>query len=208
MTHESDHRIDLSQFPLQAARTLLDAATPVLRIRSLGGMRWTRNVPANDGRRGPWLQAKYDVLDERAWRAQGACLYLVAGDDRRIRYVGISRNGLKHRWRTSPAFCAVTARRLPVDELFHSQCWRPLQHEAETSPAANFEVRSIEADALARVIERIGGELAGFLPLRTHGESLVASVERWLCNHQSDQLVSWNSAMTRKKRDLPSKLAS
>ena len=38
--------------------------------------------------------------------------------------------------------------------------------------------------------------VAEFLPLRAHGESLVASVERWLCNHQSADLVRWNSAMT------------
>ena len=43
------------QFPLKAARTILDAATPVLRIHGLGGARWTRNVPSTDGRRVPWL---------------------------------------------------------------------------------------------------------------------------------------------------------
>ena len=129
------------------------------------------------------------MLNERAWHAQGACLYLVAGGDRKIRYVGISRNGLKHRWRTSPAFCATTTQRLPLNQLFHSQCWKPLEREAEASPGASFEVRSIGADALADVLERIGGPLAGFLPLRSHGERLVASVERWLCNHQSADLV-------------------
>lgn len=185
--------------PFQAALAIFHAATPVLRIRGLGGSRWTRNVPESDSRRGPWLQAHYEVVNEKAWRAKGACLYLVAGRDAKIRYVGISRNGVKHRWRTSPAYDNLTGQRLPVDQLFHSQCWKHIEREAALGIDTNFEVRSIEANALVTVLEQIGGPLAGFMALRDHGESLVGCVERWLCNHQSPDLASWNSAMTGKQ---------
>lgn len=78
------------------------AASLVLKVRGLGGRNWKRNV-AKGARIGPWLQAEYDVVDRNEWLSKGACLYLVSGSDEKIRYVGISRNGLKHRWRTSPS---------------------------------------------------------------------------------------------------------
>ncbi|MDP1912319.1 hypothetical protein [Brevundimonas sp.] len=185
--------------PFQAALAIFNAATPVLRIHGLGGSRWKRNVPESDARRGPWLQARYEVINETAWRAKGACLYLVAGGNAKIRYVGISRNGVKHRWRTSPAYDILTGQRLPVDQLFHSQCWKHIEREAASAADANFEVRCIEANTLVTVLEQMGGPLRGFTVLRDDGESVVAGVERWLCNHKSLDLVSWNSAMTGKK---------
>ena len=42
----------------------------------------------------------------------------------------------------------------------------------------------------------MGGPLSGFTVLKDDGESVVAGVERWLCNNSSDDLVSWNTAMT------------
>ena len=171
------------------------ASTPVLRIQGIGGRRWKRNV-AKGARIGPWLQAKYEVLNKSVWESRTPCLYLVVGPDKAIRYVGISRNRLKDRWRASPAYDAETMQRLPENQLFHSQCWKHIERETEANPSAGFEVRCINADALLPVLERLGPPLSAFTALRGDGEGIVAGVERWLCNNKGPSLVSWNVAMT------------
>jgi len=181
--------------PLAYARQIFEAATPVLAIHSLGGTRWKRDV-AKGGRIGPWLQAKFDVLDKEAWTARVPCLYLVAGADEHIRYVGISRNRMKDRWRVSPALDAITMSRLPENQLFHSQCWKHIELESAASPGATFTVRCITSVKLLPVLERVGPPLSAFAALRGDGEGIVAGVERWLCNNKSSHLVSWNVAMT------------
>ena len=184
--------------PLQIAKSIFEAATPILKINGLGGKRWRRNV-ASGGRIGPWLQADYSVLDEKAWRSVGPCLYLVQGSDACIRYVGISRNGVKHRWRTSPALDAETLQPIEKRQLFHSQCWKHMEAEFQAGLRVQFEVRSIEGPELGALISKLGAPLNGFLPLASDYEGLTAAVERWLCNSQSKDLVSWNSAMTGKR---------
>lgn len=174
---------------------IVEASTAILRISGLGGKRWKRNV-ARGGRIGPWLQACFEVLDNEAWNASGPCLYLVLGTDRQIRYVGISRNGLRHRWRTSPAYDAVTMEKLPENQLFHSQCWPRIEDEADRDPQATFEVRALSASRLADVLEKLNHPISAFAQLRDDGESVIASVERWICNHRSATLATWNVAMT------------
>jgi len=171
------------------------AATPVISITGIGGRWWKRNVEKG-ARIGPWLQAAYQVLDAAAWRARGPCLYLVGANDGGLRCVGISRNGLRHRWRESPALDAETGDRLPQNQLFHSQCWRHLQKELLETAQRAFVVRSIEAEPLCDVLASVGPPLSAFLPLREDGESLVSAVERWICNRRSDRLARWNVAMT------------
>jgi hypothetical protein len=46
----------------------------------------------------------------------------------------------------------------------------------------------------------MGPPLSGFAVLREDGEGLVASIERWLCNNQTTDLVKWNTSMTRKRQ--------
>jgi hypothetical protein len=179
---------------LKFSTIIRDAALVVLKVRGLGGKRWKRNV-AKGARIGPWLQAEYEVIDQVQWKSKGACLYLVSGSDAKIRYVGISRNGLKHRWRTSPAYDAETMRRLPENQLFHSQCWKHIEAETKSDPQARFEVRSIAANPLLKVLESIGPPLSAFTALRDDGESVVAGIERWICNNSSNDLARWNSAM-------------
>lgn len=185
----------MQQQAIHFAAKIFDAARPVIHIHGVGGQRWKRNV-AKGGRIGPWLQGSYEIVDEQAWRHHGACLYLVRGSDEVIRYVGISRNGLKHRWRTSPAYDAQTMVRLPQNQLFHSQCWKHIETECQARPGTAFEVRAITADALLPVLDLLGAPLSAFTALRDDGESVVAAVERWLCNHSSNRLVAWNVAMT------------
>jgi hypothetical protein len=184
----------------QHAQQLFQAATPVIRIHGVGGRQWKRNV-AKGPRVGPWLQGRYDILDDRTWRTQGACLYLVVGSDAVIRYVGISRNRLKDRWRTSPAYDAQTMERLPRDQIFHSQCWKHIERESRAIPGLSFEVRAISPAQIASM----DGRLAKFFSSLTldgqgDGEGIVTGIERWLCNHQAADLVSWNVAGTARTR--------
>lgn len=185
----------MSSPAVEQARQIYEAATPVIRIHGLGGRLWKRNV-AKGARIGPWLPAQYDILDVHLWSAKAPCLYLVAGDDTVIRYVGISRNRMKDRWRESPAFDAETMSALPRKQLFHSQCWKHIEREYQASPRRTYEVRCIQAETLLPLLERMGPPLSAFVALRGDGEGVVAGVERWLCNHQSPELVTWNVAMT------------
>jgi hypothetical protein len=187
----------MSSIAVQYAKTILIEATLVIRIFGVGGKPWKRNV-AKGARVGPWLQGDYEILDEQAWKSKGACLYLVQTSESVIRYVGISRNGLKHRWRTSPAYDAETMVKLKKNQLFHSQCWKHIESESNANPGITFEVRSISAARLIPVLERIGSPLSAFVVFKDDGESVVAGVERWLCNNSSSQLASWNVAMTGK----------
>lgn len=185
--------------PFQAATAIFEAAHPILKIHGFGGRRWRRHV-TEGSRIGPWLEASYSILDEKAWKSKGPCLYLVRGDDKRIRYVGISRNGVNHRWRLSPALDAETMLPLAKRQLFHSQCWKHMEREYQTEPGVQFEVRFIEGESLSRVLSKTDGPLRGFLPLADDHEGLTAAVERWLCNNKSHELVSWNSAMTGRRK--------
>lgn len=185
----------MSTSALEHANEIYRAATPVIRIHEVGGRRWKRNV-AKGARIGPWLPARYEILDKRVWEARTACLYLVADAASVICYVGISRNRMKDRWRVSPAYDADTMTKLPQNQLFHSQCWKHIERETGSNPRATFEVRCITAAALVPLIERLGPPLSAFLALRSDGEGVVAGIERWLCNNKGPRLVSWNVAMT------------
>lgn len=185
----------MKQIAILHAQTIFAAAQPIIRIFGVGGKRWKRNV-ASGGRVGPWLQGDYSIVNEKVWKEKGACLYLVQGSDGAIRYVGISRNGVKHRWRTSPAYDAETMVQLPKRQLFHSQCWKHIEAECTSRPGSTFEVRSIDAQSLIPLLAKMGAPLAGFLALGSDHEGIVAGVERWICNHSSNQLARWNVAMT------------
>jgi hypothetical protein len=177
------------------AYAIFRAASPVIKINSVGGSKWKRNV-AKGARIGPWLPAKYDVLNRSVWEARNPCLYLVAGRDGVIRYVGISRNRLKDRWRVSPAHDAETMVKLSENQLFHSQCWKHIERESEADPSSSYEIRSIDSQTLLPLLEKLGPPLSAFTALRGDGEGIVAGVERWICNNQEPRLVSWNVAMT------------
>lgn len=183
----------------QQAVNLFKIATPVIKIHGVGGEKWKRNIAnnPNDSRIGPWLQGKYEILDERKWREKGACLYIVAGSDSNIRYVGISRNGLKHRWRTSPAFDAVTMKKLAKNQIFHSQCWKNIERESLNNPNITFEVRCISAQQITSIHHLLSSQISSLvIAFKEDGESIVAGIERWFCNNNSADFLSWNVAMT------------
>ncbi|MGB7815377.1 MAG: hypothetical protein WBL28_03395 [Methylotenera sp.] len=182
--------------PKEIAQTIFNKATPVIKIHGVGGKKWKRNV-AKGSRIGPWLQGNYEILDEHTWREGGACLYLVANSDFHIRYVGISRNGLKHRWRTSPAYDATTMEKLPENQIFHSQCWKHIERESTTNPKVTFEIRCISAKQIAENSHLFSHQVASLVDaFNDDGESVVAAIERWFCNGKSGDFLSWNVAMT------------
>lgn len=190
------------QTAVDIAERIFQVATPILKIHRLDGPPWKRKIENNpqDPRIGPWLRAHYAILNESAWRDKGPCLYLVKMHNGPVRYVGISRNGVKHRWRTSPAYDAVNMSRLPEDQLFHSQCWRHIQAAASDNPNIQIEVRSLMHAQLSDELSRLGPPLSAFLALGEDGEGVCAAVERWLCNRSEGNFLSWNTSMTGKKR--------
>lgn len=186
------------------ARIIFNASTPVLRLHGLTEKYWKRNtgngpLGDRDPRIGPWMQGTYDVLNEAAWSERAPCLYMVQERGDKIRYVGISRNRLKDRWRLAPAYDAETMQPLPKRQIFHSQCWRHVEQAVKTDPNTFFEVRAIRGMALKSVLQEIGEPLSGFAVFGADEESMVASVERWFCNRSNDDLANWNVAMTRKR---------
>lgn len=180
----------------EQAIKIFQAATPVIKVHGVGGKQWKRNV-AKGSRIGPWLQGGYDILNEHTWLQKGACLYLVAGNDSIIRYVGISRNGLKHRWRTSPAYDAVTMVRLAQNQIFHSQCWKHIERESTANPTVSFEVRSITAEQITLINSQLSSKIASLVEaFKDDGEGIVAGIERWFCNNKANDFLLWNTAMT------------
>lgn len=188
-------KINMNSSAIEHAYSIFQAATPVIRIHGLGGKRWKRNV-AKGSRIGPWLQARYEILNKAVWEARRPCLYLVAGSDGVIRYVGISRNRLKDRWRISPAHDAETMVRLAENQLFHSQCWKHIERESAQNTGGTYEVRCIDGAHLLPLLEKLGPPLSAFAALRGDSEGIVAGVERWMCNNKGPELVAWNVAMT------------
>nr|WP_315480020.1 hypothetical protein [uncultured Rhodoferax sp.] len=181
------------------AYEIFNAAKPVIVIHGLGGKRWRRKVPLTDARYGPWLQASYSVIDQSLWSERVPCLYLVAGrKDQIIRYVGISRNRMRDRWRESPAIDHDSGASIS-NQLFHSQCWKHIETELTTSGVSEYEVRCINGHMLRDVIALLGPPLSGISALGSDAEGIAACVERWMCNNRSSRLVSWNIAMTGKK---------
>ena len=182
------------------ARRIYNAATPILRINSIGGRLWKRNDATPAKRTGPWLPANYQIIDRSAWKRKAPSIYFVAGSDGFIRYTGISRNTVSHRWRECPAIDWETNALRPNRELHHSQCWVHVEREFKAGSVRYFEVRCITASELMPVLLDIGPPLSGFAPLAGDHEGLIGAVERWLCNNQSPSLGPWNNSMTKKRK--------
>jgi len=170
---------------------ITEAAPVVLRVRGLGGRRWVRDVQKG-GRIGPWLRAEYEVVDRAAWHRPGACLYLVCASDGHVRYVGISERRFNERWRTSPALDAETKQLLPQPQLFHSQCWKPMEADQVAGEDTRYEVRTILASALAKVLASLGQPWSDLATL--DAVAMIAAVEAVVIDHKSADLARWNVA--------------
>lgn len=108
---------------------------------------------------------------------------------------------MRDRWRESPAVAHETGAKIE-NQLFHSQCWRHIEREYDADGATEYEVRCINGHELRAILEMVGPPVSGFAALGADAEGIAAAVERWLCNHKSQRLVSWNVAMTGKRARL------
>lgn len=143
---------------------------------------WYRRVPVTDARYGPWRSVGF--VDYPRWRVRSPCLYLVLGSDGRFRYAGVSINGLKDRWRLSPARDEHGS--MLEHQLFHNRCWPALQDELVTSPSLTFEVHSLFADGV------LSSRLVPNLP---HEEpaSIVRLAEDQVRRARSPDFLTWNA---------------
>lgn len=174
--------------------SLIQASKPVLRINTVGGRSWFRKP--KDGRRGPWLSAQYDVVDQVLWNRRGPCIYFVRDGGNVLRYVGISLNKLDDRWRTSPAY-DLDEQRLSGDELFHSQCWHRIAGPDErVEPPFTVSVLS-GAEALT-LLPTLDHELAHLGVLKRDPDIIVTVLELWVCKYGHASL--WNKALTGGKK--------
>lgn len=136
---------------------LVSKSTSVLTVSEIGGREWYRKP--KDGRRGPWLSAKYSVINETAWRRKSSCIYFVRDADATLRYVGISLNKMEDRWRTSPAYTADDIL-LPGDELFHSQCWPKICDHARNGKIGQYEISVLSGIELLELLRTVNHDLS------------------------------------------------
>jgi len=181
----------------QYAAVIKDASELALKITKVGLPYWERTP--TDGRRGPWLTGSYQVVNNEAWLRPEACLYMVMTEGK-FHYFGISRQRLKTRWRESPALDPGDRTKIIGKRIFHSQCWKPLQIALSERPHLPVYVYVIHGRELRAILATRTWPLAGFLALGDDDEGLVAAVERWFCNRQTESFANWNTAMTLKSR--------
>lgn len=186
-------RLLMTSSAVDDARQIFLAATPVIRISSLGDRRWKRAVSKGPHAGGPFLRARYKILDETAWEALKPYLYLVAGDDQVILYAGISRNRLQDRWHLFNGYDAGTGAILAGKQLFHRECWPHFEGENATSAESAYEVRCIDGKGLTQVLQRLGLPLSDIGVFGRSDASVISGVERWMS--RSVELAPWNRSM-------------
>ncbi len=169
------------------ASAIIQASRPVLNINGFNNSEWYRKP--RDSRKGPWLQGRYEVIDEKLWRERKPCLYFLTKDNGELKYVGISVNKIKDRWRTSPAYDA-NEKPLNRREMFHSQCW-PRMCDAKRAGSNDTYVVSIIHDTeLVEVLSTINHEISGLSVFKNDPEIAVIAMEVWFIKHLQGQL--WN----------------
>lgn len=132
-------------------QTLVQAATPFLRIDGADRIDWMRNVQSGP-RRGPWrYRARYTVLNDAVWSRAGEVLYFVTDAAGQLRLVGESGSKLDARWRISPMLDPVTQARVPGRALFHSTAWRAIEAGLDQERAP-FTVSALFGDELHRLV--------------------------------------------------------
>ncbi len=175
---------------------LVAKSTCVLTISEIGGREWYRKP--KDGRRGPWLSAKYSVINEAAWRRRSPCIYFVRDNTAALRYVGISLNRVGDRWRTSPAYTEDDVL-LPGEELFHSQCWPKICENARNGTVSSYEISVLSGIQLLELLRTINHDLVHLSFLRNDPEIIVTVLELWICKYGYTTL--WNKALTGGKNE-------
>jgi len=159
------------------ATSIVSHASDVIKIESLSNNLWCRKP--NDARRGPWLSGKFRFVDEKLWEETSPCIYFVRNATKEIKYVGISLNRLKDRWRLSPAY-DTDLNPLNRKELFHSQCWPRICSDHRSGLSNKYTISVIHENDLDNLESDEAIKM---------GDSL-SEKESWLIKNLGGQL--WN----------------
>ena len=169
------------------ASAIIQVSRPVISINGFNDLEWYRKPKGS--RKGPWLQCRYEVIDEKLWREVKPCLYFLTKDNGDLKYVGISVNKIKDRWRTSPAY-DVNEKFLHRRELFHSQCWPHMCDAKKAGSNDTYVVSIIHDTELVEVLSTINHEISGLSVFKNDPEIAVIAMEVWFIKHLQGQL--WN----------------
>ncbi len=169
------------------AKAIIQASRPVLNITGFNDSEWYRKP--RDARKGPWLQGRYEIIDEKLWREKRPCLYFLTKDSGELKYVGISVNKIKDRWRTSPAFDKYEN---PLNryEMFHSQCWPHMCKAKRAGSSDSYSVSVIHDTDLVEVLSTINHEISALSIFKNDPEIAVIAMEVWFIKNFKGQL--WN----------------
>ena len=171
----------------ELALEIITKSRPIIRINNIQNNQWYRKPEGS--RKGPWYEANYDIFDDEMWSLKRCCLYFVKDEKEELKYIGISRNGLKQRWRLSPAF-DLNKNQLQEKKLFHSQCWPPICDEKKRGGNLNYTISVIHDSELFMVLEESYHQLSGLASLKNYPEIVIEAMEKWFILNFNDSL--WN----------------
>ena len=171
----------------QCVTQIVNAVRPVVKIDGFTSREWYRK-PAG-GRRGPWLQGVVEILDMDLWNEKVACLYFLLDSKRNIKYVGISVNQLKDRWRMSPAY-DVNQQPLNRKEMFHSQCWPHMCRIEKEGYSEAYTVVVLHDNELLKVLSQLNNEINSLSFMKEDPDIAVIAMEVWFIKRFGQTL--WN----------------
>ena len=161
-------------------------ANPVIKINSLSENKWFRK-PAG-ARRGPWYSGEYSFIDKETWGKNSPCIYFVFNDSDDLKYVGISQNKLKDRWRLSPAYSSSLVS-LNRKEIFHSQCWPQICAQYNEGYKGGYLISVVHAIDLPNLMSKIGHSNGS----KENIEVDISMLETWFIKNYGKQL--WNKRL-------------
>jgi hypothetical protein len=171
----------------QIANSIATQATNVINITGLSDDLWFRKPKG--ARRGPWNTGVFEFVNEEIWNMSVPCIYFVSDGNQRIRYVGISANRLKDRWRLSPSYDSGL---LPLNrkELFHSQCWPRMCAEYRSGSKDKYMISVLHFADMKEAIEATDPRIISISDFDTNSNNTFEYLESWFIKTLSDQL--WN----------------
>jgi hypothetical protein len=165
---------------------VISQAKPVLDIEKIDDQKiWYRKPEG--GRRGPWFSAKFIVSDNERWNKKQACIYFLVDGSSELKYVGISVNRLKDRWRLSPAFDSKI-QPLGEEELFHSQCWSYMCDEKYR--LKKYKLLSLYDFELIQILKDVKHEISALSIFSSDPEIAIIAFEVWIIKHFMNYI--WN----------------
>jgi len=178
-----------------ALRTLLNAATPFLRINGAEREDWCRVMEdPKDGRFGPWqFVADFETIDSSTWQRAGEVLYFVTDARSALRLVGQSMSRLAGRWKPVPMFDVQSRRPLGRKALFHTSSWPAIEDGLRNADPPPFTVSALFREELESLCRSASGSLRDVLAKpQTHLQRLSYHVESWVCSLDHGAQPLWN----------------